>query len=163
MSKFHFKLDENGNVSDISFPKTNIEVKIEYPKSIEEGEVVAPSGISIDGQSMTINQFSEIKMEKDENGRLNISGGSSGGSDGDHPWWWDWWNKLHGTGNIKPVTDIDADNGKIESDPKNKEDMTRSTVIDGEEDISKTEINKHMDSQLDIYDQTIIDKGVTTK
>lgn len=93
MSKFHFKLDENGNVSDISFPKTNIKVKIEYPEPTEEGEVVVPSGISIDGQSMTISQFSEIKIEKDENGEINIGGNSSGG---DHPWWWDWWNKIHG-------------------------------------------------------------------
>lgn len=137
MSKFRFKLDENENVSDISFPKTNIEVKIEYPEPTEEGEVVTPSGISMGGQSMTIDQFSEIKMEKDENGQINISGGSSGG---DHPWWWDWWDKINGK---KPVTE-DKKEGVIIKDSLINSEITES-------------------SSKELYTTTNVSKEVTIK
>lgn len=141
MSKFHFKLDENGNVANISFPKTNIEATIEYPEPTEEGEVVTPSGVSIGGQSMTVDQFSEIKVEKDENGQINIGGGSSGG--GNHPWWWDWWNKYHGT-----------------SEPeKNKNE----TIIVEEDLQKKSPTAVDTDMKQDIYTTTNVSKGVTIK
>lgn len=91
MSKFNIQLDENGNVSNIQFPRTDVEVGIEYPEPNEDGEVVKPSGVTMNGQSMSIEQFSEIKMEKDENGNITIGGSSSGNK----PWWWDWFNKYN--------------------------------------------------------------------
>lgn len=122
MSKFHFTLDDNGNVANISFPKTNIEAKIEYPEPTEEGEVVTPSSVSINGQSMSVDQFSEIKVEKDESGNINIGGGSTGG---DHPWWWDWWNKNHNK--INPV--INNNDKVIVTDDNNKTTNVSKGVI----------------------------------
>lgn len=91
MSKFNFEVDSRGNVSGIKFPKTNLSVVVEYPEDVSEGEEVKPSGVSLAGQSMTIEQFSNIKIEKDEEGKLSVESSSE-----HKPWWWDFFFKNFG-------------------------------------------------------------------
>lgn len=101
MSKFsNIQFDKNGNVSNVSFPKSNLSVEIKYSDPIETEDEYVPSkatNVVIDGHALSVDQFKEVKV--DEEGTISVGGSSGSGK----PWWmwWDW------IGGLIPHTESD--------------------------------------------------------
>lgn len=101
MSKFsNIQFDKNGNVSNVSFPKSNLSVEIKYSDPIETEDEYVPSkamNVVIDGHALSVDQFKEVKV--DEEGTISV-----GGSGGSGKPWWMWWDWI---GGLIPHTESD--------------------------------------------------------